>query len=167
MTAVLNLEGIIATRTGTWTNAERTQLETVVAALQPSARHLNDILDWIDDISARDQVPPATVLAAPALQTALRSGASAPERLKHWKEQLRRLRYPRLAARTDTVAATIRAMTLGPAITFAPPSDLEGGVVTITIRTRSSAELAAALERLRDRLAHGDVDRLFALLDEA
>jgi hypothetical protein len=40
-------------------------------------------------------------------------------------------------------------------------------VLTVTIRARSSAELGAAVDRLREPVARGDVERLFALLDEA
>ena len=64
-------------------------------------------------------------------------------------------------------AACVHAMECGPEIAIAPPVALEGGVATVTIRARSTAELAAAVERLRDRIARGDVARLFALFDEA
>lgn len=159
-------EDLLAARAATWPEDERAALGAIVEALRPSARHLADVLDWIEDIAARDHLPPGAVLARPELAAVLRSGASAPERLKRWKDGLRRLRYPRLAAREAAVADAIRALGLGGAITVAPPADLEGGVVTVTIRARAAEELAAALERLRDRLARGDVDRLFHLLDE-
>jgi hypothetical protein len=58
-------------------------------------------------------------------------------------------------------------MDCGAAVTITPPAALEGGVATVMIRARSAGELAAALDRLRERVARGDVDRLFALLDEA
>jgi hypothetical protein len=77
------------------------------------------------------------------------------------------VRYPRLAARESAIADLVRAMDLGGAIAVAPPPVLEGGVVTFTLTARSTDELAVALGRLRDRIVRGDVDRLFALLDEA
>ena len=157
----------IAERTTGWTNAERVELAHVVDELRPSARHLTDILDWIDDLAARDGARPGDVLAAPALRTALASGVSAPERLKRWKEALRRLRYPRLSAREEAVAGAIRALALDRTTSIEPPPALEGGVVTVSIRARSAAELAAALARIGDRLARGDIERLFALLEEA
>jgi hypothetical protein len=160
-------DDLIAAHTTAWSDDERAALRTVVASLRPSARHLTDMLDWLDDIAARDGTRAGAVLAEPELTAALRSGSSAPERLKHWKERLRRLRYPRLAARERALDDAIRRLALGTAITLAPPADLEGGVLTVTIRARSSDELAAAVECLRERLARGDVERLFALLDEA
>jgi hypothetical protein len=160
-------EALIAQRTATWTAEERAALGAVVEALRPSARHLTDILDWLDDIAARDCVRPAAALADPGLHTVLRFRGSQADRLKRWKERLRRVRYPRLAARESTIADLVRAMDLGGAIAVAPPPVLEGGVVTFTFTARSTDELAVALARLRDRIVRGDVDRLFALLDEA
>jgi hypothetical protein len=157
---------LVATRTETWTEDERAVLEAIVAALRPSARHLTDVLDWLDDIAVRESIRPGTVLAHPALARALRIAGSAPDRLKHWKEALRRLRYPRLAAREQAIAAIVRGLDLGRAATVRPPSALEGGALTVTIAAASAAELTDALERLLAGAARGDIDRLFALLDE-
>lgn len=158
---------ILAARTVTWTEDRRAALASLVAELRPSAHHLSDILDWLDDIAARDDALPGAILDDAELRAIATAGGSAPERLKRWKERLRRLRYPRLAQRERAVAEHVRAMACGPSLTIAPPAGLEGGVVTVTIRARSVDELAHAVETLRHRVAHGDVARLFALLDEA
>jgi len=156
---------LIVDRAATWTEAERGTLAEVVTTLHPSPRHLTDIFDWLDDIAARDGVRPAAVLADRALQGVLRAGGSAPDRLKRWKETLRRLRYPRLVARERAVAELVRSMHVA-GVDVEPPVDLEGGAVTLTIRASSVAELTDALERLRARVADGSVARLFALVDE-
>src|SRR6185369_17043261 len=111
-----------------------------------SPRHLADVLDWLDDIAARGGTRPAAALANPSLRAALGGGGSPPDRLKRWKEALRRLRYPRLAAREQEFAAAVRALELGRGVTIAPPAALEGGVVTLTIRAGSVAELATVLD---------------------
>lgn len=160
-------EALMAARTAAWTADERATLVAIVAVLRPSTRHLSDLLDWVEDIAVRDQVTPAQVLADRALAAITRAGGSAPERLKRWKERLRRLRYPRLAAREAAIAELVRAMDLGAAVSLVPPPALEGGTVTIAIRARSTAELVQTLERLRAGVARGDIARLFALLDEA
>ncbi len=157
---------LAATRTADWSAADRDALASVVHALRPSPRHLTDILDWVDDIVARDGGSPGHLLADPALQAALRGG-SAPDRLKRWKARLRRLRYPRLVARETLVAERIRALGLGAAIQIVPPPDLEGDELLFHLRARSAEELQAALERLRERLVDGSIAALFALLDEA
>ncbi|MBI3767914.1 MAG: hypothetical protein HY271_05380 [Deltaproteobacteria bacterium] len=158
---------ILAARTAAWPVEARSALAAVVDALRPSAHHLSDMIDWLDDIAIRDGTSPGVVLADPDLRALLTAGGSAPERLKRWKERLRRLRYPRLVARERVLADHLRAMECGPTVGITPPPALEGGVVTVTIRARSAAELATAVESLRTRIARGDVDRLFALLDEA
>ena len=156
---------LLAARTAAWTDDERAALAAVVTALRPSPRHLADVLDWLDDIAARDAVRPAAVLADPGLRAALTSAGSAPDRLKRWKERLRRLRYPRLAAREAEFAAAVRALDLGRAVTVAPPAALEGGTVTVTIRAGSAAELDAILDRLDARRRTGVLAKLFGLLD--
>jgi hypothetical protein len=159
------IAALVATRTETWTEDERTVLDAIVAALRPSVRHLTDVLDWLDDIAVREGIRPGTVLAHPALARALRIAGSAPDRLKHWKEALRRLRYPRLTEREEAVAEEVRALDLGRTVAVHAPPDLEGGSLTITITARSSGELDDAVKRLRAALDSGAADRLFALLD--
>ncbi len=156
---------LLAARTATWSDDERATMADVVAALRPSPRHLADVLDWLDDIAARDGVRPGSVVAAPPLRAALGSPGSPPDRLKRWKEALRRLRYPRLAAREQALAAAVRALELGRGVSIAAPAGLEGGTVTITIRAGSAAELDASLARVERARQTGELARLFDLLD--
>ena len=153
-------------RAASWTADERDALEAVIAALNPSARHLTDALDWLEEIAARDGTRPAAALADAELQAALHARDSAPDRLKRWKARLRRMRFPRLAAREAEIATALAALDLGDGVSVTPPFDLEGGTVTVTLRARSSAELAAAVERLRSSLQDGGLERVFRLLDE-
>lgn len=156
---------LLASRTAAWRDDERARLAAVVAALRPSPSHLGDILDWLDDIATRDGLRPAAVLVAPALAAALAAPGSAPDRLKRWKDALRRLRYPRLVAREQAFAAAVRGLALGRGVVIAPPPALEGGTVTITIRAGSAAELATHLDRLGAACRDGAIAALFDLLD--
>ena len=155
---------LLARRTGDWTPEERAALADVVAALRPSAHHLGDVLDWLDDIAARDGARPATVLAAPALRSALASSGSAPDRWKRWKGALRRLRYPRLAAREQAFRDAVHALDLGRGAVVLPPPDLEGGVVTLTLRIASPDDVADHAERLVKAQRSGAWARLFEVL---
>jgi hypothetical protein len=155
---------VLAARTAGWTEAERAVLAAIVAALRPSAHHLTDALDWLDDVAARDGVRPAAVLDAPSLRAALAASGSAPDRWKRWKEALRRLRHPRLAAREQAFRDAVRALDLGRDVAIAPPAGFEGGVVTVTLRARTAAELAAHGGRLVAAHGRGKLQRLFALL---
>jgi hypothetical protein len=159
-------DALLAARTAGWPDDARGALGGVVETLRPSARHLADVLDWLEDIAARDGTMPGAILGDAELRAIAASGGSAPERLKRWKARLRRLRYPRLAARERAVAEHIRALACGPHVVITPPTDLEGGIVTVTIRVRTASDLRAAIERLDAGIAGGDVARLFALLDE-
>jgi hypothetical protein len=156
---------LLAERTAAWTEDERVLLGQVVAALRPSPRHLADVLDWLDDMAARDGTRPAAALEASTLRAALHGSGSPPDKLKRWKEALRRLRYPRLVAREQAFATAARALDLGHAVTIVPPAALEGGTVTVTIRAASAAELDAILDRLARARDAGEIAELFALLD--
>ena len=157
-------EQLLAARTATWSDEQRAALATVVTALRPSPRHLADVLDWLDDIGAREGKHAADVLGAPALRAALAAQGGASDRLKRWKDALRQLRYPRLAERERDFAAAVRALDLGRAVTIVPPADFEGGTITLTIRSASSDELAAALDRLDRARQNGALARLFQLV---
>jgi hypothetical protein len=157
----MSRDEVLAARTAGWNDDERTALAAVIEALRPSARHLVDVLDWLDDIAARDGVRPAALLGNPNLRAALAGPGSPPDRLKRWKEQLRRLRYPRLAARQMEFAAAVRALDLGRGVAVTPPASFEGGTVTVTIRADSAEELHAIVARLDDRRRRGALAKLF------
>lgn len=158
-------EELLAARTTSWTAEERDAMATLVAVLRPSPHHLGDALDWLDDVAARDGVRPGAILAAPTLRAAAASPGSPPDRWKRWKEALRRLRFPRLAAREAEFAGAVRALGLGRAVAIAPPPSFEGGEITMTLRAATAEELAAVLARLGEANADGTLARLFALLD--
>jgi hypothetical protein len=96
--------------------------------------------------------------------TAFTSGGSAPDRWKRWKEALRRLRYPRLAAREQAFRDAARALDLGRGASVVPPSNLEGGVVTVTVRIASTDDVADHVERLMKAQRNGAWSRLFDVL---
>lgn len=156
---------IVTARTADWSASEREALTAVVEALRPSPRHLVDVLDWLDDIAVRDGVRPAAVLGDAGLRAAIAARGSAPDRLKRWKERLRRLRYPRLASREAEFAAAVRALDLGTGIAIAPPTEFEGAAVTVSIQSRSAAELDAAVQRLDICRRNGALAKLFDLLE--
>lgn len=155
---------LLAKRTGDWTVEERARLADVVATLRPSAHHLGDALDWLDDIAARDGARPAAALADPTLRAALAGRGSAPDRWKRWKEALRRVRYPRLVAREQAFRDAARALDLGRGAVVVPPSDLEGGVVTVTVRIASVDDVTDHVERLEKARQSGAWSRLFEVL---
>jgi hypothetical protein len=162
-----DLDALIAERTAAWSDVARETLVAAVASLNPSVRHLTDVLDWLDDIAARDGGPVGAPLGSPPLVAIVRGSGAASERLKRWKDALRRMRYPRLVERETALADAIAALRLGPDVTVMPPRDLEGGVITLTVRARTPAEVSTAVERLRAALEAGGLDRVFAVLTDS
>ena len=68
------------------------------------------MMDWLEEIALRDDVGIGDILAAvkiEALKTDPRLGRA--DRLKQIKEQLRRLRYPRLAAAEEEIRKRVQS----------------------------------------------------------
>ena len=135
--------------------------------LRPSENQLRDLWDWIDDIAARDGVPPAHVLAAEPVASLWRRHLGRNDKLKLLKGSLRRLRFPQLTAAEEKLAALIKTLGLPRHVRLTLPEFLEGDTLRIEITADSTAALRTAAEALRAAAATAACDQLFALLAEA
>ena len=136
-------------------------------ARNPQARgnHFNDFLDWCVEISLRDGCSIAAVIDGDELAPTLSdSRMGRNDRLKHAKEALRRLRYPRLTRIEDEVRRRLRSLKLDPRIRISVAPGLEGG-----LKVELQAGSLEALARLAgevESLAGNDTAReVFALME--
>lgn len=112
-----------------------------------------------DGLSFRD------VLDGPALariSSDPRLGRS--DKLKRMKEELRRLRFPRLARLEDAIESRVREMKLGPLIQISFPPGLEGGGLTVQVKAASHAELERSARELAESLEKKAMKEIFELL---
>ena len=86
------------------------------------------------------------------------------DRLKQIKEQLRRLRYPRLAATEEEIRKRVQALKLHPQIRLSVPPGLEGGRLQVEFAATSAAELRALAGKLCETVAAPSVAEIFGLL---
>ena len=86
------------------------------------------------------------------------------DRLKQIKEQLRRLRYPRLAATEEEIHKRVQALKLHPQIRLSVPPGLEGGRLQVEFAATSATELRALAGKLCEALAAPSVAEIFGLL---
>jgi hypothetical protein len=123
------------------------------------------MMDWLEEIALRDHIGIGDILAAKKieeLKTDPRLGRA--DRLKHIKEQLRRLRYPRLAATEEEIHKRVQALKLHPQIRLSVPPGLEGGRLQVEFAATSAAELRTLAGKLCEALAAPSVAEIFGLL---
>ena len=133
--------------------------------LRLGGNHFNDFLDWCVEISLRDGCPIASVIDGKELAPTLSdSRLGRNDKLKHVKEALRRLRYPRLTRIEDEVRGRLRGLKLDPRIRITVAPGLEGGL-KVELQA-SGVEALARLARELECLAEDDAAKeVFALME--
>jgi hypothetical protein len=148
-----------------WEEADGEALRELAVDLKASENHLRDIMDWLEEISLREHTKIYELLARPEIVTVRthpRLGRA--DKLKRIKEQLRRWRFPRLAATEDSLAACIKALQLPRAIRLSAPPGLEGGRLRAEFEVGTAADLYELSGRLRDAAASEAMTQIFETL---
>lgn len=148
-----------------WDAADGCALERLVFDLKVSENHLRDLLDWLEEVALRDGVAVQAILASKAIDniaTDPRLGRA--DRLKKIKEQIRRLRFPRLAETEDVLRAKIQELKLHPEIRLSVPPGLEGGQIRVEFSAANQHELRRLANKLKDAGDHPLMPEIFQLL---
>lgn len=144
---------------------DRAAVWEVVSQLKMGENHLRDLLDWLEEVALRDRASPRQILKQERLGKILsdpRLGRN--DKLKRFKEELHRIRFPKLSRIEIEIQKRIRAMKLGPRIQIAVPPGLGEGVVTVRLRAARYEELRTLLSELA-RAAEGEpLKEIFDLL---
>jgi len=124
--------------------ADRGALLELAIGLRLGQNHFRDVLDWCIEIALRDSVSIASIVSSDAVVLVLRdSHLGRNDKLKHVKETLRHLRFPRLTRIEGEVQKHLRALRTDPRISITVAPGLEGGV-----KVELSAHSADSLEGL-------------------
>ncbi len=161
-----HLSGTTLARWQAWPATDQAALFSLLQDLQCGENHLKDLLDWFEEISARDEQTVADILERRELRSAWATSGSRHDKLKAVKAVLRRIRYPRLTHLEENVRQAVKALDLGRTGQVSFPSDFEGDEVTITLTVRNVHELRNGLSQLQQRLDDGRFQRVFDSLDE-
>lgn len=148
-----------------WQPPDRAALADLAIALKMGENHLRDMMDWFEEIALRDQTKIHEVLnykAVTDITTDPRLGRA--DRLKRVKEQIRRLRFPRLAETEDAIRAKIQALRLHPGIKLSVVPGLEGGRLQVEFSAGREAELKQLAEQFAAAIERPGVAEIFALL---
>jgi hypothetical protein len=96
----------------------------------------------------REHQTVAAILDDPEIRRIVRRSGSTPSRASALLEQLRAHRYPLLKKTQDELRAEVSALKLPRGVSLDLPKDLGSDEVTVSLRVRSSAELAHLLDVL-------------------
>ena len=133
--------------------------------LKVGENHLRDLMDWLEEIALRDQSTIEEILASKPItdiESDPRLGRA--DKLKRVKEELRRLRFPRLVQIEDSIRMRIQELNLHPKIRLTVPPGLEGGKLRIELIASSPEELQRLTTKLAEAAPTSTVQQIFALL---
>ena len=148
-----------------WDERDREGLFRLAYALKIGENHLRDLMDWLEEVALRDPPSIHEILSGPdihRIETDPRLGRA--DKLKRIKEQIRRLRFPRLVETEDAIRARIQALGLHPAIRLSVPTGLEGGKLHVEFNAASPDELKKLSAKLADAADKAQVKEIFAFL---
>jgi len=148
-----------------WEQPDRDALYRLALPLKIGENHLRDLMDWLEEISLRDGLQVRQILgngAVSDVESDPRLGRA--DKLKRIKEQVRRLRFPRLAQTEDSIRARIQELKLQPEIRLTVPAGLEGGRLRIEFDAASQEELQRLITKLADATGKEAVREIFGLL---
>ena len=148
-----------------WDQPAKDALLRLALGLKLGENHLRDLMDWLEEIALRDQTEIAKVLAQKSIadiESDPRLGRA--DKLKRIKEEIRRLRFPRLAQVEDSIRVRIRELKLYPQIRISVPPGLEGGRLKVEFSALSADELQAVIAKLADAAGKDALREIFGLL---
>lgn len=144
---------------------DREALYALAQDLRLGQNHLRDLLEWLEEIELRDGLSPREVLCRePLVQISSDPRLSRSDKLKRIKDEVRRLRFPRLSRMEEAIHSAIREMKLNPGIQVMVPPALEGGSVTVQLKSSSYEELKRMAVELERALESESARTLFSLL---
>lgn len=140
-------------------------LLALVQELKAGENHLKDFLDWLEEIALRDGTNVTAILARDAMSRIVsdpRLGRN--DKLKRLKDELRRLRFPRLARIEEEIQRRVREMKLNPQILVTVPPGLESGAVTVQVKATNYEEMKRLIGDLAQLSEGEQMKQIFALL---
>ena len=123
------------------------------------------MMDWLEEIAVRDHAKIQQILTSKIItdiESDPRLGRA--DKLKRIKEQIRRMRFPRLAQTEDAIRDRIQALKLHPGISLTVPAGLEGGKLTVAFQSSSHEELIKQIAKLAEASEKKGVMEIFDLL---
>jgi hypothetical protein len=148
-----------------WDQHDRNALLELAVDLKIGENHLRDLMDWLEEIALRDRRSIHEILAQKTIfdiESSPRLGRA--DKLKRIKEEVRRLRFPRLSRIEDTIRSRLQELKLDPRIRVSVPAGLEGGRLHVEFSAATAAELNKFISQLAEAANKDQVRDIFRLL---
>jgi hypothetical protein len=148
-----------------WNPKNGAALLEIALSLKAGENHLRDLMDWSEEIALRDGIVICEILANKAvseIRTDPRLGRA--DRLKRIKDQVRRMRFPRLSKIEDSIQSKIGQFKLPPSVRLSVPAGLEGGDLQIEFTAGSPAEFKSILAKLSAAAESETLAEIYILL---
>jgi hypothetical protein len=148
------------------TPVDREALLNLARGLKMGENHFRDFLDWMEEIALRDGVSLCEILKGDSLlRISSDPRLSRNDKLKHMKEELRRLRFPRLARIEEEIRRRVHELKLSAQIQITVAPGLEGGGLTVQMKAGSYEELARLAKELGALPERKAMREIFDLLE--
>ena len=116
---------------------DREALFDLAQGLKLGENHLRDFLEWLEEIALLDGVDLCQILQRePFLRISSDPRLGRNDKLKRIKEEVRRLRFPRLTSMEEAIRKRIQEIRLSPQIRITVPPGLEGEIGRASCRER-------------------------------
>jgi hypothetical protein len=151
-----------------WNANDGAALLEVAVSLKAGENHLRDLMNWLEEIALRDGIAIGEVLRSKTIsdiRTDPRLGRA--DRLKRIKDQIRRIRFPRLSQIEDSIQSKIRQLRLPPVVRVSVPAGLEGGDLQVEFTAGNPAEFKKILKELGAAAESESLAEIYVLLNSA
>jgi len=132
-----------------WNTESAMAAERFFSVLRPGVNKWRDLLEWIDEISTRDEITPLDLFELPELQSTLNQNDLAPNvRYDRIRQILHSRRYPILSDLRVRLARSLDALKLDDKTKVHVQDSFESDEIRIEMKFRTRDEFVNQLEKL-------------------
>jgi hypothetical protein len=132
-----------------WNTKSAMAAERFFSALRPGANKWRDLLEWVEEISTRDEITPLDLFELPELQSVLNQNDLAPNvRYDRIRQILHSRRYPILSDLRVRLARSLDALKLDDKTKVHVQNSFESDEIRIEMKFRTRDEFVKQLEKL-------------------
>jgi len=132
-----------------WNTESAIAAERFFSVLRPGVNKWRDLLEWIDEISTRDEITPLDLFELPELQSVLNQNDLAPNvRYDRIRQILHSRRYPILSDLRVRLARSLDALKLDDKTKVHVQDSFESDEIRIEMKFRTRDEFVNQLEKL-------------------
>ena len=132
-----------------WDTESVKSAEIFFSILRPGVNKWRDLLEWIDEIATRDEIPPLNLFELPEVQSALNQSDLAPnDRYNRIRQVLYYRRYPILSDLKIRLARALDELKLDDKTRVHFQDSFESDEIRIEMKFRTREQFVSQLEKL-------------------